>query len=264
MKKICLLFTISILSIFLTSQIAFPQSLFGITTREEIEIGKRIAKDIEKNLPIYKDPVYQRRLDKVGTRLSHFSDRKDLEYNFQIIDREELNAFATFGGYIYIYKGAMDKASDDDELAAILAHEIAHVSAKHLSKSIEQNRAFGLWFSLLDYFLLRKQESRRDIHRFISVGYDIMQRGYSREDELEADRLGTRFSYKARYNSFAAIRILNKLKKEQNSKVIDPFVNIGILRTHPYVDERIDEVLSEIAAIKAEESLKKSPKDLSN
>lgn len=246
---------IIILILIMFPQTALPQSIFGLSSREEVIIGEKIAKDIEKQLPIYRDPAYVRRLVRVGQKLAHFSERDDIDYNFQIIERDQLNAFATFGGYIYIYKGAMDKASDDDELASILAHEIGHVSAKHLAQLVEKQRAFGLWFTLLDYFLLRKQKRARDIRRMIGIGYDIIQRGYSRKDELEADRLGTRFLHRAGYNPHAAIRVLNKLKSEKRGRFIDPFQNIGILRTHPFIDERTDAILSEIASIKAEESL---------
>jgi len=233
---------------------ALPQSIFGLSTQEEIVIGEKIAKDVESKLPIYRDRSYQRRLLRIGQSLAVMSERKDIDYTFRIIDRDELNAFATFGGYIYVYKGAMDKASSDDELASILAHEIGHVSAKHLANLVEKNRAFSLWITLLDIFFLRKQKHRTDIHKLISTGYDIIQRGYSRKDEYEADKIGTRLSYKAGYDPFAAIRILRKLKKEQTRNAFDPFREVGILRTHPFIDERIDAILSEISSIKAEES----------
>lgn len=263
MRKVFCLLAIAV-SIILIPQISLSQSLFGLSTREEIDIGGKIAKDIEKKLPLYRNLTYQKRLYRIGYRVASASDRKDLDYTFYIIDRDELNAFATFGGHIYIYKGAMDKATDDDELASILAHEIGHVSARHLSKSVEKSRAFGLWFTLLDHFLLRKYKSRKDIHRVINTGYDLIRRGYSREDEFEADRLGVRYSYKAGFNPYGAIRLLNKLKKEQKTQFIDPFRNIGILRTHPYIDERIEAILSEIAATRAEESMRKRFSDSGN
>jgi predicted Zn-dependent protease len=235
---------------------AFPQSIFGLTTEEEIAVGKNISQDIERALPVYRNPAYQSRLIRVGTRLTYVADRKDVDYTFHIIDKDELNAFATFGGYIYIYKGAMDKAADDDELAAILAHEIGHVSARHLAKAVEKSRAFGLWFGLLDYFVLRKQKHREDIYRVADIGYDLIQRGYTRQDEFEADRLSVRYMHRAGFDPLGAIRVLNKLKKEDVSRFPDPFENIGILRTHPFVNERVDAIVSEIAAIKAEDAYK--------
>ena len=253
MKKIIIYLGVVVLVVCF-SKAAYAQSLFGLTTREEVVIGEKIAKDIEKSLPLYDNPVYYKRLVRIGYKIARTADRKDLDYKFFVLDKKGLNAFATFGGYVYVYKGTMDKA-DDDELASVLAHEIAHVSARHLAKSVEKTRAFNLWFNLLDMFLLKDNEQRRNIHQLIGTGYGLIQRGYSRQDEFEADKLGTRFAYKAGYSLFAAIRLLNKLKKEEAEKGHDPFAEIGILRTHPYIDERIDANLSEIASIKAEESL---------
>ena len=174
-----------------------------------------------------------------------------------IIDKNEINGFTTFGGYIYIYKGAMDKAETDDELAALIAHEIGHASARHLVKRLEQDRTFSFGFMLLDAFILRKQKGRRDIHRIVNISYDILRRGYTKQDEYEADRLGTQYCYRAGYDPFGAITLLNKLKKEKRIKgKTSLFENIDILRTHPYIDERIDTVISEIGNIKAEEAFK--------
>ncbi|MBL7157438.1 MAG: M48 family metalloprotease [Candidatus Omnitrophica bacterium] len=232
--------------------------LFSISPEEEKALGRRIAKSIERRMPVYKDIEYEKRLMRIGYNLAGVSERKDIDYTFTIIDRDEINGFATFGGYIYIYKGAMDKTETDDELASIIAHEIGHVSAKHLTKRLEQDKAFSFGFALLDAFILRKQKRRKDIQRIVNISYDIIRRGYTKQDEYEADRLGTRYCYRAGYNPLAAITLLNKLKKEKRENgMLAIFENIDILRTHPYIDERIDTVLSEVAAIKAEEEFKK-------
>jgi len=258
MKKIVSLILIILSLLGYTQEVWAFFPIFSVSTEEEITIGKRIARSIEKKLPIYKDLEYEKRLTKVGYKLVHVSDRRDLEYTFTIIDKEEINAFATFGGFIYINKGAMDKCDSDDELAAILAHEIGHISAKHLAKRMEQSKLFSFGFFALDAFVLRKQKHGRDIRRAVGFAYDIIQKGYTREDEIEADRLGTRYSHNAGYNPLGAITILEKLKKEKREKgPVSPFENIDILRTHPYIDDRIDIILSEVANIKAEEAFKK-------
>ena len=260
MKKVILPIIIMLL-LLCCAKCAWAFFLFSISTEEEIAIGKRIAKSIEKKLPIYKNLEYEKRLTKVAYKLVLVCDRKDLEYTFAIIDKEEINAFATFGGFIYINKGAMDKCGSDDELAAILAHEIGHVSAKHLAKRMEQSKLFSFGFFALNAFVLRKHKSGRDIQRIVNVAYGIIQKGYTREDEIEADRLGTRYSHNAGYNPLGAITILEKLKKEKREKgPVSPFENIDILRTHPYIDDRIDIILSEVANIKAEEAFKKHKK----
>ena len=256
MKKLFYIITLfSCLTFFSCPAWAF---LFSISAEEEAALGRRIAQSIERGMPICRDIEYERRLMRVGYNLTGVSKRKDVDYTFTIIDKDEINGFATFGGYVYIYKGAMDKAETDDELAAIIAHEIGHVSARHLAKRLEQDRAFSFGFGLLDAFVLRKQKSRRNIHRIVNVAYGIIQTGYTRQDEYEADRLGTRYCYRAGYDPFAAISLLNKLKKEKREGArLAIFENIDILRTHPYIDERIDTVISEVGAIKAEEAYSK-------
>ena len=240
------------------TQYVWAFSLFSTSTEEEVAIGRRIAKSIEKKMPIYKDIEDEKRLIKVGYSLVRVCGRKDLEYTFTIIDKDEINAFATFGGFIYINKGVMDRARTDDELAAVLAHETGHVSAKHLTKRLEQSRMFSFGFFALDALVLRKHKSRRDIHRVVNVAYDIIQRGYSREDELEADRLGARYSYYAGYDPLAAISMMKKLKEEKRKKGSPSiFENIDLLRTHPYLDNRMDAVFSEYADIKADEAFEK-------
>jgi len=231
-------------------------NFFSVSTEEEVAIGRRIAASIEKKLPVYRDAAYERRLIRVGYRLARLSDRQGLEYNFTIIDKDEINAFATFGGYIYINKGVMDAAETDDELAAVLAHEIGHVSARHLAKRMDQDRTFSLGLFALKAFVLRKQKHGRDIHRAVNMGYGIIRNGYSREDELEADSLGVRYSYCAGYDPLAAISMMKKLKDQRAGSGSRLFENISILRTHPYIDERVDQVFSEYARIKAEGAFK--------
>lgn len=236
-------------------------NLFSVSTQEEVAIGNRIADSIKRQMPIYRNPAYEMRLVRVGYRLVNVCDRKDLKYTFTIIDKDEINAFATFGGFIYVNKGVMDKAETDDELAAVLAHEIGHVSAKHLAKRMEEGRSLSLGMSLLDAFVLRKHKSRGDIHRIVGVAYDIIQRGYSREDELEADRLGVRYSYRAGYDPLAAISMMKKLKAENRRRGNQTiFENIDLLRTHPYLDDRMEAVFSEYANIKAEDAIKRREK----
>jgi len=252
MKKIIFLSALFLLAFTVYPARAF---LFSISPEEELAIGKRMAISIKKNLPILEDAEYQERINRIGYALAMASERKDIDYTFTIIDRDEINGFATFGGFVYIYKGAMDKAETDDELASIIAHEIAHVSSRHLAKRLEQDRAFSFGFFLIDAFIISKQKSKRDIRRIVNLSYNIIRRGYTKENEAEADRIGTRITYRAGYNPFAAISLLNKLKKEKRKEGLYLFENIDILRTHPYIDERIDIVVSEIAALKAEEAL---------
>jgi len=233
-------------------------NLFSMSTEEEVEVGRRIARSIETKMPIYRDRAYEKKLYRIGYAIVKVCGRKDLEYNFTIIDEEDINAFATFGGYIYINKGAIDAMDSDDELASIIAHEVGHVSAKHLAKSMEKSKLFSFGFFALDAFVLRKEKHGKDIRRVVNVAYNIIQRGYSREDELEADRLGVRYCHRAGYNPLAALKVMEKVKEQKRRKgKTSPFENVGILRTHPYIDERMDAVISEVSEMKAEEAFRK-------
>jgi predicted Zn-dependent protease len=216
---------------------------------KEIKIGESVAREIEKTYKISQNPVYQERIKAIGERIAAVSDRKELVYRFNVIEAreekdkkdidEEVNAITLPGGYIYCFKGLFTIANPtDDELACVLAHEVGHVVAKHSLKKLQGS---------MGYMLVRIIASQISGAPGLSQGLDAafyeLMMGYSREDELLADRLGARYAKLAGYDPRAMITFLEKLQEINRKKPIRPF-SYG--KTHPYFPDRIRVVKGEL------------------
>ena len=113
------------------------------STEKEIRLGRSIARQVEKEYKILNDPQIRRRVEKIGEKIAAVSDRKDIIYYFQVLDKEEPNAVSLPGGYIYLNKGLVDIATDD-ELACVIAHEVVHVVARHSMKKLQASMGYML------------------------------------------------------------------------------------------------------------------------
>ncbi|TAN61384.1 hypothetical protein EPN16_03370 [bacterium] len=216
---------------------------------KEIKIGESVARQIEKTYKISANPAFQERVKAIGEKIAAVSGRKELLYHFNVIEAreekdkkdvdEEVNAMALPGGYIYCFKGLFTQANPtDDELAGVLAHEVGHIVAKHSLKKLQGS---------MGYMLLRVIASQIPDAPGLSQGLDAafygLMMGYSREDELMADRLGARYAKAAGYDPRAMITFLEKLQEINRKKPLRPF-SYG--KTHPYAPDRIRVVKEEM------------------
>lgn len=206
-------------------------------TEQEIRMGSRIANRLEHRIKPVEDQLLQERVDRIGQRIAAVSDRRDLVYFFKVLDLEPVNATALPGGYIYINRGLIEKAKDDNELACVIAHEIGHLAARHQMKRLQA----GLGYSLLQALAIGAQVDPRAI-RGADIAATQLFLAYSRADELQADRLGVRYAKRAGYDPRAMIRFLETLEKLSQEKPAPR----SYLRTHPYVSDRIRVVREEI------------------
>jgi len=214
-----------------------------IDTESEISIGKSLSTQINRDNKISKDWFKNERLRRIGQQIATASDRSDLEYHFFIIENEDLNAFALPGGYIYVHEAVMDKATDN-ELACILSHEIGHVAAKHSVKRLQAVLGYELVLNLAF-----SKSSSVDLYRALNVVFNVVGLGYSRDDERLADRLAVKYSYKAGYNPQGMISFFEKLKAQAQER--GSSYNLVFLSSHPPLDERINNVRSQIATLEA-------------
>ena len=218
-------------------------------TNKEIKIGQSVAQQIEKIYKVSTNSDLQARLKTIGGKIASVSDRKELLYYFNVIEAreekdkkdidEEANAMALPGGYIYCFKGLFTAANPtDDELACVLAHELGHIVAKHSLKKLQGS---------MGYMLLRIIASQIPSTPGMTGGLDAafyeLMIGYTREDELLADRLGVRYAKLAGYDPHGMITFLEKLQAINRKKPIRPF-SYG--RTHPYAADRIRVVKEEL------------------
>jgi predicted Zn-dependent protease len=211
-----------------------------INTASEVAIGNSAASQIATRYKISSDQEDIKRLEDIGAMIAAVSDRQDLDYRFYIIEDKTLNAFTIPGGHVYMFRGLYEKL-DDDELAAVLAHEIGHVAARHIVKKMQAS----LGYQLLSTLALAAYTKGQDDKKTKSAGYlgyaaatafNLVQLGYSRQDEYQADELSVKYTKAAGFNPEGMKNALDVLRAEEKKGFPVPY----ILRSHPYIDERIE------------------------
>ncbi len=214
------------------------EELFYYSTDKEVQIGKAIAKEVGLKYKYVDDPLVQERLENIGKKIVKVCDRKDIDYTFKVLDDDEINAVSLPGGYVYVNKGLIEKVANDDELAAVVAHEVAHIVARHSIKKLQ---------AMMGYSLLRMATATlpgtQDVGTTADVAFLQLMLGYSREDELLADELSTRYIKLAGYNPRGMIYFLLKLQEINRRK---PLREKNYFKTHPYVPDRIRTVKEEL------------------
>ncbi|MFH0771063.1 MAG: M48 family metallopeptidase [Candidatus Omnitrophota bacterium] len=203
-----------------------------IGTEEEISIGNQVAKEVESKYKLSDDDAQNRRVQRIGGKIAVVSDRKDLRYYFKVIQDNEVNALSTPGGYVYVNTGLLDKA-DDDELAAVIAHEVGHIAARHAVQSIQAN----MTASLVSGLVFSKVKTSDEIKQSAAIALNLAMLGYSRDDEFEADKLGVKYSYYAGFRSDGMVTFLEKLQLENKQNPFDKA--LVYLRSHPLYSDRI-------------------------
>lgn len=195
-----------------------------ISTKQEIAIGEDVVKQIEKNYKLVEDPLIQERVARIGNDIVKVCDRQGLPYTFKVLDVDEVNALAAPGGFIYVFKGLVDLMKTDDELAGIIAHEVAHVSKRHSMKQIEKNLGMTILMGIA----------------FGEKGFPLqmaalsaISAGYGRSDERQADKLGYELSTKAGYNRYGMLVGLMKLNE------MNPAYESSLFSDHPDTKDRI-------------------------
>lgn len=210
------------------------------STAKEVRVGRSLAQKIEKRFKLSKDAGLRERVEQIGQRLVSVCERKDITYSFSVLEGEQVNAFALPGGYVYVHKGLLEKISSDDEIAAVLAHEIAHIVARHSMKRLQAS----LGYNLISILALAATKDLR-FKRGADLAFNQIMLGYSREDELLADRLAVKYVQRAGYDPQAVISFLEKLKQIQKEAPRRPLLP-SYARSHPFLPERIGAAKQEI------------------
>lgn len=225
------------------------KELILIDSMQEVQLGRGMSEEIiKKEQPLLNDPAKQRFVNEVGLKIVRASDRRDIVYHFGVLDSPDLNAFALPGGYVYVYRGLLEKI-DESELAAILAHEVGHVAAKHSIKRLQASLGYEILMGIaLAGFGNRSPALAKDAAAVSDTVFNLLERGYSREDELFADKLAVKYTTLAGYDPMGVVRVLELLAKESGpgGRVFE------ILSTHPRMEERITKAKEEIEARKAQ------------
>jgi predicted Zn-dependent protease len=213
---------------------------------QEISLGRKYNDEILKEMPAYHDPVLDELVQRVGKKLAGFSHRPGIDYSFTIIDSSTVNAFALPGGYIYITRGMLAYLNSEAELAAVLGHEIGHVTARHSVRQQSTSAVTGLLGAVL-----AASTGIQGADTLTNMAGTAIVRGYGREHELEADRLGAEYLARSGYDPEAMLKVVGILKNQESFEVAvakkegrEPNVYHGLFSTHPDNDARFREVVN--------------------
>lgn len=218
------------------------QSLIIIPTSQEVAIGAGMAQQVEQEEKIFADTVWQNYLNEVGQKIARVSDRKDIQYHFKVIESDQINAFAAPGGYIYFYTGLLREMDNEAEMAAVMAHEIAHVVGRHSVKRIQA--AIGVATA---YQLVFGEEGASDVLNVaIGMGMNLVFADYSRDNEREADQYGIHYMVQAGYDPQGALGMFETLA-ELGGGGGEYSVFEKLAASHPATQERIRNAKSQIA-----------------
>jgi predicted Zn-dependent protease len=217
------------------------KSLILIPTSYEVQIGEGMAQQVAETETKLPDQQWQDYLNEVGQKLVAVSDRNDIEYHFTVIESDQINAFAAPGGYVYFYTGLLKLMDNEAEMAAVMAHEISHVVARHGIKRLQTAMGAQLAYQLV----FGKDNNSEALNAAISVGLGLAFAGYSRDAEREADRYGIIYMQKAGYDPHAAESMFQKLMSAGEAGSGSVFEKLA--SSHPESQERIDNAQVQIA-----------------
>lgn len=208
-----------------------PVALFGLTLEEEKKYGREVFLEMARSSRFYSDPLLSLHLGMIKDRLEAVTS---LPYPIKltIIESQTPNAFAMVGGYVYVTTALLELCDREDEVAGVLAHELAHLSRRHIAKRSEKDKflSAGMIAALLAGMLL--QSPALMVTGMASA--QSLELKYSREDEDEADRTGLATAERAGYSGRGIAEFLKKLRQAGLEKDLPQY-----LLTHPYSDERI-------------------------
>ena len=210
----------------------------------EIELGKYSAQEVEKTAKMINDPVVTEYVNRVGQNLVRNSDAK-VPFTIKVIDTDVVNAMALPGGFFYVNSGLILSATEEAELAGVMAHEIAHVAARHGTRRNTKMQIME-WASIPLILLGPGGWAGYGLYEGINLAIPMSFLKFSRDEEQEADYLGLQYMYKAGYDPNAFVSFFEKLEAEDRRH---PGSIPKIFSTHPPTPDRVQKAQEEIATI---------------
>jgi predicted Zn-dependent protease len=209
---------------------------------KEIALGKQLAQEVERQAKIVDDPVIAEYVNRIGQNLVRNSDAK-VPFTIKVIDAEEVNAFALPGGFFFVNSGLILKAESEAELAGVMAHEIAHVAARHGTR--QATRGSIINYASIPLIFMGGWTGyivRQGAGLAIPLGFLTFSRGF----EKEADLLGLQYLYKAGYDPTAFVDFFEKIQSMEKKK---PGTISKVFASHPMTDDRIKDSQKNIQSL---------------
>jgi Zn-dependent protease with chaperone function len=236
------------LVLFVTIASATPaQNPFTLSEKDEIELGRHAAGEIEKDIRLIDDPAVNKYINDLGQSLVQKSSRQTIAYSFKVVDSPEINAFALPGGFIYLNRGLIEAAESQNELAGVLGHEIGHVVARHGADQAARAGLVQTGLGVLGGLLGRGTAASIGQTAAQMVAKGVFMK-FSREAERQADQLGARMLYDASLQPRGMVSFFEKLASLQTSQ---PNAVQKFFLSHPSPAERSQNVSELIAGLPA-------------
>lgn len=203
--------------------------------RAEIDFGREVAARIIGKYSLYDNDALTRYVNLVGKSLAQYANRPELDFTVGILDSNIINAYAAPGGFIFITRGAIDAMENESELAGVLAHEIIHVSQKHIVRELEIRGSDNSSISGVSRLVggatdAIKMAFVQAIDKAMNI---LLERGHKKDDELEADAMAVVLTAQANYDPRALLIYFEKIKKNRGEEMA------SIKKLHPPFEERI-------------------------
>jgi predicted Zn-dependent protease len=210
--------------------------LSNISDRQEVQLGQQINNQmVGGQIRLYRNAQINDYVNQIGQRLASVSERPDLPFTFQVVRDNNINAFATMGGFVYVTTGLMAASDNEAQLASVVGHEIGHITGRHALKQMRQvavTRGIATAAGV-------------DTNRLVGLGVEFaLNRPRSRADELDADKRSLQMMTKAGYPQSALIGFLEKLLERRSPP--------SFLSTHPATNDRITAIQKAIDPNKAD------------
>lgn len=212
------------------------------STQQEIELGNQYAAQVEQQLPIVRDPEVARYITLLGDSIARVSDDRNLRWTFNVVNQDDINAFAVPGGHIYVYRGLIERTANMSELAGVLGHEIAHVTRRHSMQQMRDAQRTNVGVTL--GCIIAPQVCNSGVgSAAINLGGGAVFAKFSRDDEAEADRDGVTYVTRAGIDPRGMPSMFRTLIAERKS---NPGAVDNFFASHPVEESRVAATQAEI------------------
>jgi beta-barrel assembly-enhancing protease len=205
---------------------------------DELEVGRGMAAKLIGHFGLYeKEPQVLKYVRLIGLTVAQQSSRSEIDYKFGILDTDEINAYAVPGGFIFLTKGLLAQVQTESELAAILGHEIAHVTEKHMYHAVSPKREETGSDTVVRVMSRGRSSLGASILRMVNQGMEILlEKGIDHEKEMEADQVGTMYALAAGYHPLALHHFLKRTHSPQSDS------HEKLSKTHPPIQARLEKL----------------------
>jgi len=235
-----------------TNPVTGKQDFVLMSEAQEINLGKQAHQQVMKQYRPYNDPALQSYVEGLVDEIGKKSHRSNLVYHVTVLDSPQINAFALPGGYLYITRGIMAYMNSEAELAGVLGHELGHITARHGVRQQSAGTVAGILGAGVGILTGSGQAAQA-----ANVGSTALIRGYGRNHELEADRLGAEYLANVGYDPQEMLKVVEILKDQEDfdkqlakEEGREPRAYHGTFSTHPANDARLQEVVGAADKIK--------------